>query len=1118
MITQKRFGLLFALAAVLMLFAPLSHAAAAVNEEGNQKDESNTYWNNDTPETKLTLTRRMALVGHNCMVSRLADGVEVGSGSAHMEYLCDEDLTNHYTLPSVANATLLAGSPIVGVKDMKHTFSKNTKAGFKISGSSSVLNLSLLKTNYKIRFYKDGKILKTSSIEQAGYTVLNLSLGDVNIGSDAMDIIASEQPEEDYDEIALVGADGISVDVVSGLEIYYAFVGDGEYTLTHTRIKDYDQNITVEGETSGLLDKNICDDDLTNGDVISAVLQLGSSGHATAQAKNSAHPDEEVFPAGTEAGFVLSGFGALKVAPTPVITLLDKDGKDLYSKAVSTTILGLSLGAEAQKYSIKAPCAFSGIKVRVYGVEVLNTIIAKYAFIVPEPTTAGHKCEMSPVADMEICNCDVRYRMRWDDTNYPDATWTMTSTTDNKVKYDASTHLLDFSDCDDDKAIKVVMTLKNTDGCTETVTINFRGDGEQSTTQQNKKETVLVNAGGSNDYQLGNGTSIGVNLLTYLKNPENILTPKLNDYASYFGGISIGQTCLCSIKKSSGTISDGSKAVQAGFVVSAKGSALDANVLKLMNVKAYKDGTEVEAQVQLDAITAKLIGSEDTHKIRYSVKVPEGKAFDELRLYSTGLLSANLSVLNIYYAYTADADIVLDNPEDGATVVSFAGTGATIDAGKTQSAGVANVGNGLKDITNCIDGTLTSKTTFPTGVKAATGSVLAIKLGRTATRNQQLVVVVNKEAVGLGVNVASAIVVKTYKTGVNDAVETYSDWSVLGANVISIGDKGYIFINPKADYDEVTITEGSGVSALNGLAVYGLLLRNDMDADGTPDAEEPMDVCKQDLVLQETVEPMEAKKEKKYNKDLTMYFQRTLVGNAWNSIILPVTLTRAQFANAFGSDALLSEADRLYTTYSNGVTNHVIGFKKVEEQNDGTFMQANTPYIIYVTSTFVNAHKDKEYTDTWDAGTIKGEIYTVDHDLEAGGVDYDNSSVKAGSYSYTGDELTHWSINSLVFKGSYEPHQTLKSGDYIFNKGALYHITNSHWMKGYRCWIEADGEGSNAKMMTFGFGDDEATGIRAVDCQNAQGTMYNLNGQKVDALHGMRPGIFIVGGKKVVVK
>lgn len=259
-------------------------------------------------------------------------------------------------------------------------------------------------------------------------------------------------------------------------------------------------------------------------------------------------------------------------------------------------------------------------------------------------------------------------------------------------------------------------------------------------------------------------------------------------------------------------ISDGSKEIQAGFVVTAKTSALSADVLKFWNVQLYKDGQEVSGGIVSSAIGAKLIGSEDTHKVRYSINVPAGVSFDEIRLCSTGLLAANLSQMNIYYAYTADKDAVLDDPTLGATIVSYDNTGASIDADRTQSIGVANVGNGLLNITNSIDDDLKTCATFPTGLKAVSGSVLGIKLGRTATRNKQLVVVVNKEVVGLGLDVASAIVVKTWKDGQDDPVATYDDWSVLGANVITSGDKGYIFINPTQEYDAVTITEGKGIS------------------------------------------------------------------------------------------------------------------------------------------------------------------------------------------------------------------------------------------------------------------------------------------------------------------
>lgn len=218
------------LVAVIFMLLPLKAAGQA-----------NTYYDKGqkgATQNRTTLKSRMALVGHNCMVSRLADGIAVGSGSKNLSYLCDENLTNYYTLPSVANVNLIVGSPIVAVKDMKHYIDKDTKAGFKISGESSLLKLDVLKTNYQIRFYKDGKTLLTSDIEQLGFSVLELTLGSVSLDNNLVDIVAAKQPTEDYDEIALIGKSGVNIDAVNGLKIYYAFVGDAEYSLTKTKSKN----------------------------------------------------------------------------------------------------------------------------------------------------------------------------------------------------------------------------------------------------------------------------------------------------------------------------------------------------------------------------------------------------------------------------------------------------------------------------------------------------------------------------------------------------------------------------------------------------------------------------------------------------------------------------------------------------------------------------------------------------------------------------------------------------------------------------------------------------------------------------------------------------------------
>ena len=1092
----------------------------------------------------------MALVGHNCMVSRFPDGVSVGTGIKDLSNLCDENLDNYCDLPGVADVTLLAGSPIVAVKDMKHYFDKDTKAGFKISGESSLLKLDVLKSNYRIRFYKDGKELKTSPVEQLGFTVLGLSVGNVDLGSNAVDIVAAEQPTEDYDEIALIGQDGIQLNVLKGLKIYYAFVGDAEYSLTDKRIQAYDESIRLTPKSTDYFNQqNLTDENLDNGVGISAVAQLGVSlGYAQVLAKKT-NTSSEVFPAGTEVGFVYSDGALIGAGVTPKIYLLDKKGNEVYSKAVETTILSIGVGAEGKKVSIKAPCEFSGVKMRTIGVEVANGVKVKYAFVIPEPTTAGHQCTMSPTATLDICSCEEKYVLNWDKKNYPDASWEMVSSTDNNVTFDKANYTLDFSKSKaylegNGAKATVRMELTNTDGCSQQITINYGGNNQPV----EKKEMALVNTDPAKPaYELGDGSSFGLNILSIVKNSANILSSKLNSFASYFGGVSLGKSYLCSVKKTEGMISDGNKAIQAGFVVTAKGSFLAANLLKLLNVKIYNQGKEVGNQINTAAIAAKLIGSEDTHKLRYFINVPAGTQFDEIRLYSTGLLGADLSVMNIYYAYTADENAILDDPTEGAEIISFDKTGASINADRTQSIGLVTAGNGLKDLTNCIDGDLTTCTRFPTGVEAVSGSVLAVNLGVTATRNKQLVVVVNKEAVGLGLDVAGAIVVKTYKKKEaaadpakaykadeqatedtkkkedSDLVDTFDDWSVLGANVITRGDLGFIFINPTNAYDEVAITEGKGVSALDGLSVYGILLRNDADGDGTPDTEIPSENCMHDIVFDEDVH-ISDKSQKRYKDNLTMYFKRTFVPGNWNSVILPVNLTKQQFVEAFGETAKLSEASKVYQDEKS----LVIGFKAVEETfvgNQTVYLQANKPYIIWVDEATVAEHTNKTWT-TNDVGSITGEIYMVRKTTEGVGVSftYDETMGMPSTedFEFSPSITNNQGLESLLFKGGYDNHQSLAIGDYGWNGGNLYHLKKEHYMKGYRCWLTPTWASASQSQTTlsFGFGQGELTGVETATSAEQQGELkiFNLQGQRINGLDGVQPGIYIVNGKKMVVK
>ena len=839
----------------------------------------------------------------------------------------------------------------------------------------------------------------------------------------------------------------------------------------------------------------------------------------------------------------------LSLGMTPVITLYHYDGSKGAKEFGSTDFVTVDLGNGSSMISFKAPHKFSGVEFRMDGVSLFSGVSALYAFISPEPTTAGHQCTMSPTATLDICSCEEKYVLNWDKKNYPKASWEMVSSTDNNVTFDAANYTLDFSKSKaylegNGAKATVVMKLTNTDGCSQQITINYGGNNQPV----EKKEMALVNTDPAKPaYELGDGSSYGLNILSIVKNSANILSSKLNSFASYFGGVSLGKSYLCSVKKTEGMISDGSKAIQAGFVVTAKGSALTADVLKQMNVKIYYQGKEVGHQINTAAIAAKLIGSEDTHKLRYSIKVPEGTQFDEIRLYSDGLLGAKLSVMNIYYAYTADENAILDDPTEGAEIVSFDNNGASINADRTQSAGVLKAGNGMKDLTNSIDGSLETCTTFPMGVGAGEGSILAVKLGVTATRNKQLVVVVNQAALGVGVDLGSGIVVKTYKkkeaaadpakaykadeqgsegsqkTDDSDVVQTFSDWSILGANLITRGDKGFIVLTPTKDYDEVSITQGAAVQIAEGLKVYGILLRNDADGDGTPDTEMPSEDCKQDIVFDETVH-ISDKSEKRYKQNLTMYFKRTFVPGNWNSVILPVNLTKAQFEEAFGATAKLSEAREVYQDEKS----LVIGFKAVEEtvvDGQTVYLKANKPYIIWVDQATVAAHQNKTFTTT-DAGSIMGEIYMVDK-TQVDGVSYTyNEATALNPVSEPfpiGEGIdASWGLTGLQFQASYDPAQSLAIGDYGWNAGNLYHLRKAHTMKGYRCWLTPTWASASQSQTTlsFGFGQGELTGVETATSDELQGELkiFNLQGQRLSSLQGVQPGVYIVNGKKMVVK
>ena len=77
-------------------------------------------------------------------------------------------------------------------------------------------------------------------------------------------------------------------------------------------------------------------------------------------------------------------------------------------------------------------------------------------------------------------------------------------------------------------------------------------------------------------------------------------------------------------------------------------------------------------------------------------------------------------------------------------------------------------------------------------------------------------------------------------------------------------------------------------------------------------------------------------------------------------------------------------------------------------------------------------------------------------------------------------------------------------------------------MKGYRCWLTPTWASASQSQTTlsFGFGQGDVTGLETVSSADEQGELkvFNLQGQRLSSLEGVQPGIYIVNGKKMVVK
>lgn len=1107
------------IAAALLLASP----AVAANSNGRGTKVKTVYQDTDPSATNYFNNRR-ALVGPGCTVNSVGAGVSVASDLKNLQNLCNDDLDDYATFPALVDATV-AASPVVSIKDNKHYYAKGTEAGFTICTNSNAGILKVdVSTLYGIRFFKDGNAVSDVQPVKTGQNITGLGLSLLTIPGNSMvtKSFVAEAPD-DFDEVELYRM-GVKANVGEVLNIKYAFVGKArQYTITNNKdngITKYAQEqgrgaFTLEAKADGPTDKlglsrkNLIDEDLTNSFTVSAVLKIGSSLPVTVVARPS--DDKEAFPAGTEVGFKYNSSTVLNlgVGNGATITLYDKDNKKIKEYPIEATVLGLNVIKTSKdgELVLKAPQGFSAVKLQFPGVLDLNLgkDDVNYAFVRMAPDLATHHCPIEATASHNVCGCENEYQLQHSN-KVNNITWSIVSQpADSNISLDKQSGKVTNIYVPGDYTFKATAA----DDCTETTTIHYApyyNSAEHGVTLlvNNKNEAdkyALSDKKGGSLIQIFGGT----------ENANAILTSDLTDFVSTKPGVAIATNMgIIGVKSVDG--SNLAKnvatnhAMKVGFVVSSTVTGLSADALKLYNIQLLKNGKKVygDATTHWNGISAGLIGSEKTEKGRLSIDVPAGTDFDEIVLYSSGLLGADLDKLNVYYAYVSDETMenTANNALYGAEVVSVDNTDASIDLAKTNFASVATIGSGLTNISNLIDNDMNTYMTFPLGVDL-NGAAVMVNVGKIVNQQQnagkateeeqskqgqKIVLATNQLTLGLGVDLIKVLKVTTFLDDVKQ--EELTDWKVLGADVIGTGGKGYVSLVTTKPFNKLKIEQINPVKAANTLQIGGIALTSNINEDGTStDCPEEFLVLDEDETLDDNRSLTKA----------TMVFHRTFTTDKWNSLILPVDMTADQVKAAFGEKAKIARFNRLQDKW--------IYFDTQAENN--LHIEKNVPYIIKPTK------KPTAVNRTYNVGGentkhINGLVYTVT------GIAYNDQTAT----------LKHEdtkNINGMTHYGSYENPTCVPADSYILHRsGDMVHTAVDHKnIKSYRTWLRETTPSGEPLQMRVEQNDGPSTGIKVIEetAKNAN-AVYNVNGMRMNSSNtdNLPKGVYIINNKKVVIK
>ncbi len=824
-----------------------------------------------------------ALVGRNCVANDIFNTVGVASWPKDLGNMTNNDLSDYTSFQNVVNAD--AGySPITSVRDMTHHYAAGTVAGFCIAqeGGKGVLSLDLIK-KFTLEFYCEGKLVGSAvATSGSSFNGLSLSVGAIPGSKNATCNIQAVAPDE-FDEVRLVNA-GVSVNLIGAIDVHYAYVGQvAAYTLTNkdktvpSTMKDFDDycsdyGLTKEKDVDGptvLVNANI-----TDKVVAEAILTVIST---IPRKVETSVKEGESFKAGTVVGFKGIAGSALNLSLLGggiYIKTYDKEGNVMDRYQMDQSILSLNLiKGGTVNFSFITTKPFSSVSIQFTGVKVnFGGTVLNYAFVAPAPDIEHH-CAIDPTPDMNICEDQTSLQLYHN--NAVHVTWTCR---EGGATIDKNGHVTGMTG---KAGTKYVFRATADDGCYDDVTM-VKNQGVFSNPVQ--CENVISKENGFEmSKDMPGVTAALISVSKFDDGSDNLLDGKKDTYAKYIAGLQVaGHVGVVAIqtkdkaKTFRQTLPIGAdEKVKVGFVVQSKGTGLNVNLLNGYSMEFYKAGKQVyrSALNQANVLNLAVAGSDKLQKMEFAAVVPDSIDFDQMALYHDGVLGVNASEQDFYYPfYEAGNDIekcddplgcnptLVSAPIPSSLTDQSHSSGASIDGNLTGNFSTVTVAGGIGNLSYLIDDDLSTGVTIGNVAQIGGGTKIAVKLGRRADYRQQLAIVMDnnnyesifggKSAEGkgfdpIGVGVGKWMKVETYLDGVATG-DTKTDWSVIGADVITTKNNNVYVWNPKKEYDEVVITIAGVANVTNVQKIYGLLLQSDIDGDGVPDCKDD-DSCNGDI-------------------------------------------------------------------------------------------------------------------------------------------------------------------------------------------------------------------------------------------------------------------------------